>query len=65
MLSGLLKSFEINLYLPVISLLFFFIFFLAVVIWTMKLDKKVVNETEILPLDEASDIKKGDNNHAR
>ena len=66
MFSGLLKAFEINQILPVISLVFFFLFFTAVLIWTLKIDKKIIQETEILPLDEGSDIiNNGEDNHAR
>lgn len=65
MLSELLKSVEFNQVLPLVSLIFFFVFFVAVVFWTMKLDKKVISESERLPLEDSSDSSNdGENNHA-
>lgn len=37
---------------PVISLLIFVIFFISLLIWVMKADKKYINSMEHLPLSE-------------
>lgn len=50
MYKELLQSIEgIGIY-PLISLLIFFSLFIGVMVWIVKLDKKYVDEMEILPL---------------
>lgn len=49
---------------PIIALVIFFVCFTTVVIWTMRLDKKTVNEMAHLPLD-SDEPATGVNNHDR
>jgi hypothetical protein len=64
MISDLLTSLGHTTLLPVISLILAMVLFVAVVIWVLRLDKKVIGELERLPLD-VSDraAQKGDADH--
>lgn len=42
---------------PVISFIIFFLFFLGLIWWVVKLDKKNVSELSALPLDNNTDVK--------
>ena len=42
---------------PVISFIIFFLFFLGLIWWVVKLDKKNVRELSALPLDNNTDVK--------
>ena len=58
MYKELLQSIEgIEIY-PIISLLIFIAFFIGVVIWIVRMDKKYVKEMESLPLQNDGDINK-------
>ena len=51
MYKEILQSVEgIGVY-PIISLLVFFIFFVVLIIWVFKADKKYLNRMKMLPLD--------------
>ncbi len=51
MIRNLLQSIEgVEIY-PLISLLVFLIFFVAILVWMFKIDKNYIKEMEQLPLD--------------
>ncbi len=51
MFSNYLKSIEgVGIY-PLVSLLVFFLFFIALLIWVVKVDKKYINKMSQLPLE--------------
>ncbi len=51
MYKEILQSVEgIGIY-PIISLSIFFIFFVVLIIWVIKVDKKYLNKMEMLPLE--------------
>ena len=51
MIRNLLQSIEgVEIY-PLISLVIFVIFFVAMLVWMLKIDKKYIKEMEQLPLD--------------
>ena len=53
MFSNVLQNINgVEIY-PIISLLIFITFFLSVIIWTVKLDKKYVNKLSKLPLEDS------------
>ena len=53
MFSNVLQNIDgVEIY-PIISLLIFIVFFLSVIIWTVKLDKKYVNKLSKLPLEDS------------
>ena len=55
MYKEILQSVEgIGVY-PIISLLVFFIFFVVLIIWVFKADKKYLNRMKMLPLDLSPD----------
>ena len=59
MYKEILQSIEgIELY-PLISLFIFLALFAGITVWILKLDKKYVNEMEILPLDDG--VESGNN----
>ena len=59
MYKELLQSIEgIEIY-PLISLFIFLALFAGITVWILKLDKKYVNEMEILPLDDG--VESGNN----
>lgn len=45
---------DVSIY-PVFSLIVFVLFFLGLLIWVFKVDKKYVNEMKNIPLDNSSD----------
>jgi cbb3-type cytochrome oxidase subunit 3 len=51
MLGNYLKSIEGVAAYPIISLFVFFIFFLVIVIWVLKVDRNYINRMKNLPLD--------------
>ena len=51
MIRNLLQSIEgVEIY-PLISLVVFVVFFVAILVWMLKIDKKYIKEMEQLPLD--------------
>jgi hypothetical protein len=55
MYKEILQSVEgIGIY-PIISLSIFFIFFVVLIIWVIKVDKKYLSKMEMLPLDLSSE----------
>ncbi len=50
MFKNYLKSIEGIADYPVISLVAFFIFFLAIMVWWLRADKKLLNEMSEMPL---------------
>ena len=62
MYKEILESVEgIGIY-PIISLLVFFIFFVALIIWVFKADIKYLNKMKMLPLDLSPDQQDSQNN---
>ncbi|MEO1051891.1 MAG: cytochrome C oxidase Cbb3 [Bacteroidota bacterium] len=45
---------------PVISLTIFFIFFVCLVLWVIKVDKKYIGKMESMPLDDGADLNSSD-----
>ena len=64
MLSEFLASKDGIAIFPIASLLVTFGIFLGIVVWAIKMDKKVVSKLERLPFDSADTIhRKGDDSH--
>ena len=54
MYSHILESLNNIQAYPVFSLLLFFTFFVAIIIWVVKADKNYINKMKNLPLDDIS-----------
>ena len=59
MYKEILQSIEGIVLYPLISLFIFLALFAGITVWILKLDKKYVNEMEILPLDDG--VESGNN----
>ena len=53
MFSDVLQNIEGVEIFPVISLVIFFVFFISVLIWTVRLDKGLVNKLSRLPFNDS------------
>lgn len=53
MFSNVLQNIDGVEIFPIISLLIFVIFFLSVIFWTVRLDKKYINKLSKLPLEDS------------
>ncbi len=64
MLSEVFSAIEGIALLPVISLLLTLAVFLAIVVWAVRLDRKLVTKLEQLPLDSSDNLTaEGDRSH--
>lgn len=65
MFNNYLQSIEgVGIY-PIISLLVFFIFFVVMIVWLMRVDKSYIKKMSSMPLDNEENLYKnysGDNN---
>ncbi len=62
MYKEILQSVEgIGIY-PIVSLLVFFIFFVTLIVWVFKADKKYLNKMKMMPLDLTPDQPNSQNN---
>ena len=61
MYKNVLQSIENIEIWPVISFLIFFIFFLCLLWWVFKNEKKFIEKMKMLPMDDSATVKKSSN----